>query len=73
MKEEAAVVNNVSIGENAKLHLVTGSNMSGKSTFLRTLGLNLVLAQVGAPVFAKVAQEVLVRRAPCAPARTDLA
>lgn len=32
--------------------LVTGSNMSGKSTFLRTLGLNLVLAQIGAVVAA---------------------
>jgi hypothetical protein len=32
--------------------LVTGSNMSGKSTFLRTLGINLCLAQAGAPVCA---------------------
>ncbi len=32
--------------------LVTGSNMSGKSTFLRTLGLNIVLAQMGAVVAA---------------------
>ena len=35
------------------LALVTGSNMSGKSTFLRTIGVNLVLAQMGAPVCAK--------------------
>jgi ABC-type multidrug transport system fused ATPase/permease subunit len=53
MREDKAVVNDISIGENAKLHLITGSNMSGKSTFLRTLGLNMILAQVGAPVFAK--------------------
>jgi hypothetical protein len=33
--------------------LVTGSNMSGKSTFLRTIGLNLVLAQMGAVVSAQ--------------------
>lgn len=32
--------------------LITGSNMSGKSTFLRTLGINMVLAQAGAPVCA---------------------
>ncbi|WP_052353510.1 MutS-related protein [Dyadobacter tibetensis] len=32
--------------------LITGSNMSGKSTFLRTLGLNLVLAQTGSVVCA---------------------
>lgn len=53
MKEETAVVNDISIGDRAKLHLITGSNMSGKSTFLRTVGLNLILAQLGAPVFAK--------------------
>jgi len=32
--------------------LITGSNMSGKSTFLRTLGINMILAQAGAPVIA---------------------
>jgi len=32
--------------------IITGSNMSGKSTFLRTVGTNLVLAQAGAPVCA---------------------
>ncbi len=53
MDNTMAVVNDFSIGEPAKLHLITGSNMSGKSTFLRTLGLNLLLAQLGAPVFAK--------------------
>jgi hypothetical protein len=34
------------------IHLITGSNMSGKSTFLRTLGINVCLAQAGAPVCA---------------------
>ncbi|MCB0347651.1 MAG: hypothetical protein KDD37_02390 [Bdellovibrionales bacterium] len=34
------------------LALITGSNMSGKSTFLRTIGVNQVLANMGAPVFA---------------------
>ncbi|MCW6074906.1 MULTISPECIES: MutS-related protein [Clostridium] len=33
--------------------LITGSNMSGKTTFLRTLGINLVLAYSGAPVCAE--------------------
>jgi DNA mismatch repair ATPase MutS len=33
--------------------ILTGSNMSGKSTFLRTLGINMVLAGVGAPVCAE--------------------
>ena len=36
-----------------RLTLITGSNMSGKSTFLRTIGLNIVLAYSGSPVFAK--------------------
>jgi hypothetical protein len=36
----------------AKVALVTGSNMAGKSTFLRSLGVNVVLAQLGAPVCA---------------------
>ena len=35
-----------------QLVILTGSNMSGKSTFLRTIGINLVLAKCGAPVCA---------------------
>lgn len=35
--------------------ILTGSNMSGKSTFLRTLGINMVLAGIGAPIYAKKA------------------
>ncbi len=53
MKEGIAVLNDLSIGKKDRIHLITGSNMSGKSTFLRTLGLNLILAQLGAPVFAR--------------------
>jgi hypothetical protein len=36
----------------AKTIILTGANMSGKSTFLRSIGVNLVLAYAGAPVFA---------------------
>ena len=36
----------------AKLALVTGSNMAGKSTFLRSIGVNIVLAMTGSPVCA---------------------
>ena len=36
-----------------RLLVVSGSNMSGKSTLLRTLGVNAVLAQAGAPVRAR--------------------
>lgn len=35
------------------IKLVTGSNMAGKSTFLRTVGLNIILAMSGSPVCAK--------------------
>jgi hypothetical protein len=36
-----------------EVSIITGSNMAGKSTFLRSIGVNLVLAQMGAPVCAK--------------------
>jgi len=36
-----------------KISIITGSNMAGKSTFLRSIAVNLVLAQTGAPVCAK--------------------
>ncbi|MYB04760.1 MAG: hypothetical protein F4Y24_00265 [Gemmatimonadetes bacterium] len=44
--------NDVEIGPAGSFLLVTGSNMSGKSTLLRALGLNAVLAQAGGPVCA---------------------
>lgn len=47
------VVNDYELPEAGRLHLVTGSNMSGKSTFLRTIGVNMVLARLGAPVCAQ--------------------
>ncbi len=46
------VRNDVSLGPVTKAYLVSGSNMSGKSTLLRTVGINAVLAQAGAPVRA---------------------
>jgi len=49
---EKRVSNNFSMNGLGQTILVTGSNMSGKSTFLRTIGLNLVLAQMGAVVSA---------------------
>ena len=45
--------NDVSIGGAAKALLVSGSNMSGKSTLLRAIGINTVLAMAGAPVRAQ--------------------
>ena len=46
------VDNDVTVGPAGTLVLITGSNMSGKSTLLRAIGLNTVLAQTGAPVCA---------------------
>jgi DNA mismatch repair ATPase MutS len=45
-----AVGNDVQLGEGCSLWIVSGSNMSGKSTLLRAVGLNAVLAWAGAPV-----------------------
>lgn len=45
------VLNNLKFDK--KVILITGSNMSGKSTLLRTAGINLILAYAGAPVCAK--------------------
>ncbi len=46
-------INNSIKIEETQFHILTGSNMSGKSTFLRSIGINLVLANIGAPVCAK--------------------
>jgi hypothetical protein len=46
------VPNDVSLGNGTQLLVVSGSNMSGKSTLLRTVGINAVLALAGAPVRA---------------------
>lgn len=46
------VTNDLALGPECRLLVVTGSNMSGKSTLLRSLGVNVVLAQAGAPVCA---------------------
>lgn len=47
------VPNDMEMKAPAGIILITGSNMSGKSTFLRTVGCNLVLAYIGAPVCAE--------------------
>ncbi len=52
LPDPVCVGNDVSIGPPGTFLLVTGSNMSGKSTLLRAIGVNVVLAQAGAPVCA---------------------
>jgi hypothetical protein len=46
------VVNPIEIGPRSSVMIITGANMAGKSTYLRTVGVNLVLALNGAPVCA---------------------
>lgn len=50
---DTCVRNDVTIGPPGTFLLVTGSNMSGKSTLLRAIGVNVALAQAGAPVCAE--------------------
>lgn len=45
--------NDIAINPRQPILLITGSNMSGKSTFLRTVGLSLILSYFGMPVCAK--------------------
>lgn len=49
---DGRVTNDLTMRTDGHLHLITGSNMAGKSTWLRTVGVNLVLAQAGGPVCA---------------------
>jgi len=48
-----AVRNDVRLGDGLQLMVLSGPNMAGKSTFIRSIGVNAVLAQCGAPVRAK--------------------
>jgi hypothetical protein len=48
-----AVANDISLDPGTRFYLVSGSNMAGKSTLLRTIGINAVLAYAGAPVRAQ--------------------
>ena len=47
------VSNDFSVDRQTEISIITGANMTGKSTFLRTVGINLVLAMAGCPVAAK--------------------
>ncbi len=53
LDRDKRVANDFIISERGKVILITGANMSGKSTFLRTVAVNLILAMAGAPVCAE--------------------
>ncbi len=59
------VTNDFVLNDLGHIVIITGSNMSGKSTFLRTLGVNLCLAYAGAPVDAHSFQTTLFRIFTC--------
>lgn len=50
------VSNNIDLKGRGEIAMITGSNMAGKSTFLRTIGMNVVLALMGAPCCATTAR-----------------
>jgi len=54
LPDEVCVANDVSLNARSRFYVISGSNMSGKSTLLRTIGLNAVLAAAGAPVRAQI-------------------
>lgn len=56
LDKDKCVRNDISIGGSVRLLMISGSNMSGKSTMLRTVGTNTVLALAGAPVHARKMQ-----------------
>jgi Ca2+/Na+ antiporter len=53
ISKEIRVDNDILFSSKGQFLIITGANMAGKSTFLRAMGVNLVLALIGAPVCAK--------------------
>ena len=53
LKADKRICNDLEINGWSKVIVVTGANMAGKSTFLRTVGVNLILGRLGAPVCAE--------------------
>jgi len=65
LNPEAKVCNDFELDQEQKIVILTGSNMAGKSTFLRTIGVNLCLAYAGAPVNAEHLEASLFRLFTC--------
>lgn len=57
LPESVCVRNDVHLSPTHRFYLISGSNMAGKSTFLRALGINAVLGSAGAPVRARQARQ----------------
>jgi len=65
LKPGSKVCNDFELNKDQRIVILTGSNMAGKSTFLRTVGVNLALAYAGAPVNATSMQTSLFRLFTC--------
>jgi len=65
LKPLSKISNSFELGEQVRIAILTGSNMAGKSTFLRTIGVNLCLAYAGAPVNAERFQVSVFRLFTC--------
>src|SRR5690349_11290328 len=65
LKPDAKVCNDFELNDDQRIVILTGSNMAGKSTLLRTVGVNLALAYAGAPVNASSMQTSLFRLFTC--------
>ncbi|MDR1258288.1 MAG: DNA mismatch repair protein MutS [Tannerellaceae bacterium] len=50
---DVCVKNDIAVGQSPYFLIITGANMAGKSTYLRTVGINFLLAMTGAPVCAE--------------------
>ncbi|MBR8708938.1 MutS family DNA mismatch repair protein [Bacteroides pyogenes] len=53
MAPERCVCNDINIEKRPSFIIITGANMAGKSTYLRTVGVNYLLASIGSPVWAR--------------------
>ena len=65
IRAEHKICNDLALDEQRRIVILTGSNMAGKSTFLRTVGVNLCLAYAGAPVNADRLRTSLFRTFTC--------
>ena len=65
LKPESKVCNDFQLDHEQRIVILTGSNMAGKSTFLRTIGVNICLAYAGAPVNAARLELSLFRLFTC--------
>jgi ABC-type multidrug transport system fused ATPase/permease subunit len=65
IKKENKICNDFTFSQDGEIAIITGSNMSGKSTFVRTLGINLSLAYAGSVVNADRLKTSLFRLFTC--------